>query len=304
MATPSPTPRQPATVTHAPPSAPALTPQDCAVLARLAHAQGGLVVDEAKPDFLEARLAPRLARLGLPDFAAYTALLQSAEGARELSSFVEALTTHTTSFFRESAQYDWLASQGLPALIAQGAGTTRDLVLWSAACSSGQELYSALIIVAEVGLAQGRTLACRGYGTDISRAILRRAEHAIYDGEEIAGIALERRRRYLLSAREGAAGPYRIVPELRERTRWLQANLLANAELPAIAADVIFVRNVLIYFDAATRARVLANIVRRLAPGGYLFTGHSETVHASDYGLDQIRPSLYHKVAPSCPTRR
>lgn len=266
------------------------------VFARLAQDLGGILVGPGKEDFLVARLSPRLSDLGLADFRTYAAHLQSGAGQAEHARFIECLTTHTTRFFRERPQYDWLRDAGFPGLEMEGAGLRRDLVIWSAACSSGQELYSAMMTAAMLGERDGVELRLRGIGTDLSRAILALAERAIYPREEIADIPEAMRRRFLLTARDGG-DRVRIGPDLRRRARWAQANLAEGASLPPIRADVAMLRNVLIYFDAPTRDRVLRNVIGRIAPGGYLLTGHSETIDPRQYRLSAVRPSIYRKDA-------
>ena len=270
------------------------SPGEAHRLARLAHREGGIAIAPEKTDFLAARLTRRLRARGLADFAAYLALLEAPEGRDELARFIEALTTHTTSFFREGLQYDWLRETGLPGLILDGAGRRRELVFWSAACSTGQELYSALMTVAALGGAEEEGLRFRGIGTDLSSAVLQQARSGIYGGEEIAGIPDAMRRRFLLSARDGS-GVHRICAPLRKRALWRRANLVSPGDTAGIDADVAFLRNVLIYFDAATRDRVVDAVIRRVRPGGYLLTGHAETLRAERHGLRAIRPSIYRK---------
>lgn len=267
-----------------------------AVVARLARELGGLSIDCTRTEFVTARLARQVDRLGMADFGAYLALVESDAASGERARFIEALTTHTTSFYRETAQYDWLRETGLAEIVAQGAGGWRDLVIWSAACSSGQELYSAMMTAMTFDPAAGRQIQVRGYGTDISGPILDQARRAIYTRDEIAGIPADMRRKFLLSSR-GAPVVYRIVPDLRDRTQWIQGNLADDHSLPRIRADVAMLRNVLIYFDAETRDQVLRNVVRRLHPGGYLLTGHSEAIRPEDYGLTSVRPSIYRSPA-------
>ena len=192
-------------------------------------------------------------------------------------------------------QYDWLRDAGLPALQTRGAGIRRDLVIWSAACSTGQELYSAMMTAASLGDREDVDLRLRGVGTDLSTRVLRSCR-AIYPAEETADIPIDLRRRFLLSAADGS-GQVRIVPDLRRRCRWIRANLASAGDMPAITADVALLRNVLIYFDAATRDRVLRNVIGRIGPGGYLLTGHAETIDPRRYDLTPVRPSIYGKAA-------
>jgi chemotaxis protein methyltransferase CheR len=276
-------------------SVPRIGPREVAIFARLAQSAGGLFISDQKSDFLVARLGAQLIRLGLPDFAAYASYLETRATEADRTQFIEALTTHTTSFFRENLQYDWLRETGFPDLLTTGAGFRRDLVIWSAASSSGQELYSALMTACSLREAQDTDLRCRGFGTDLSKAILRRAESGVYARDEIGGISDGMRRRFLLSSVDDT-NRFRIAADLRQRVRWQQTNLTDAASLPRITADVAMLRNVLIYFDAATRDMVLQNVIRRIARGGYLLTGHSETLTPQAYGLRSIRPSIYQKV--------
>lgn len=277
-------------------AAPAMPADALRRLARLALAEGGLHIGEDKSDFLNARLQHQLIRLNIDDYSAYAAHLEAPGRQADLRFFIEALTTHTTSFFRENAQYEWLRETGLPERVAAGVGVRRPLEIWSAACSSGQELYSALMCVAAARPPGEPPLLVRGLGTDLSTTILRRAELAIYSREEIAGIPEELRRRFLLSAKDDA-NRFRICAELRDRSRWEQINLTRPHGSAAPPVDVVLLRNVLIYFDPQTRDRVLRHVIGRIAPGGVLMTGHSETIEAKSYALRTLRPSIYLKEA-------
>ena len=269
-------------------------PEDIVDLARHAYRLTGIALGERKGEFLVARLSRRLSARGLSDWALYRTLLT--EDAAEQTAFAEALTTHTTSFFREQAQYDWLLSDGLGELYPRPGGLARELVFWSAACSTGQEGYTALMVAdhaREQGLWELRT---RLIGTDISRPVLRVAAQAIYPTSQIESIPPRLRPRVLLSARNGD-GRHRIVQDLRRRAAWRQANLVTGHGLDGISADVAFLRNVLIYFDTDTRMRVLDNVFARLRIGGFLLVGHTEAAHARRAGLELVRPSIYRKVS-------
>lgn len=275
------------------PAAPKLRQEDLGDLIALARRAAGIQLTERKTDFLASRLSRRVVALGLPDFGAYRRVLR--EDADEVTRFVEALTTHTTSFFREDAQYRWLAETGLPELYAEGVGRDRELVFWSAACSTGQEAYSALIVAQQAREQRLHGLRVRAIGTDLSRPVLHRAATAVYSRDEAASMPIELRRRFLLSSRSGD-GRCRIVPELRALATWRQANLTSGRDFEGIAADVVFIRNVLIYFDQETQNRVLDNVIRRLRPGGFLMTGHTEASHARRGELKPLRPSIYRKA--------
>lgn len=273
-----------------PPIPPA--PEDAQQLVALARSVVGITIDSRKTDFLMGRLGRRLTARGLTDYGSYCRLVRS--DAAERAAFGEALTTHTTSFFRESAQYDWLLEEGLAELEAAGRGQPRPLVIWSAACSTGQEGYSALMVAHQACERGLRGLSPRLVGTDVSRPVLRQAARALYRRQEIEGIPAELRRRFLLSSRKDD-DLFRVAPELRGQASWRQANLATGEGLDGIAADAVFLRNVLIYFDEEMRARVIANVLRRLRPGGFLLLGHTEASLGRDGALELVRPSIYRK---------
>ncbi|CUH39823.1 Chemotaxis protein methyltransferase [Jannaschia seosinensis] len=270
-----------------------LRPEDIKRLVALAREIVGITIDDRKSDFLTGRLFQRLAANGLTSYADYCRLLES--DVAERTSFGEALTTHTTSFFREKAQYDWLLNEGLPELDERTQTGQRELLIWSAACSSGQEGYTALMVAQQARSRGLWSLNPHLIGTDVSRPVIRAANQAVYSRQEIEGIPTDLRRRFLLSSKK-TTGIYRIVPELRKLATWRQANLDSGLGLDGIAADVIFLRNVLIYFDDEVRARVIDNVYRRLRPGGFLMTGHTEASHARRDGLELVRPSIFRKT--------
>ncbi|MCR9151240.1 MAG: hypothetical protein NXH83_13785 [Rhodobacteraceae bacterium] len=270
----------------------------CRFFAKLAQAVCRLNIDPAKTDFLRLRLSRRIRALGLEEFDSYVDLLRSDPEGPEIRKFIEALTTHTTAFFRERHQYDWLDREGLAILGETGAGFDRPLTVWSAACSSGVELWSAAMLLAEAASRPGGLRRFELVGTDISHAILRKATAATYTEEETAGLADGFRVRYLMRSRavfEDSRGHlYRIVPELRAKARFSACNLTDATSLPGLSADVVFLRNVLIYFEAAVQAQVIESVAERLRPGGILFTGHAEAVPVHPR-LRSIGPSIYRK---------
>lgn len=273
-----------------------ISPEDVARLGAIAYRESGIRIDATKADFLVARLGGRLAALGCATFSDYIRHLEGGGRGDEIRWFVESLTTHTTEFFRERTQYDWLSADGLPALWSAGTGRTRELVVWSAACSTGQELYSAAMILEDLSQRAMRGLRWRGIGTDISNGVLEPAALAVYRADEIGSIPPAYRVQSLLHGRRDPR-LVRIKPDIRCRTEWRRANLCSAGDLEGIRCDVVFLRNVLIYFDAGMRQRILRNVIARLQPAGYLLTGHSEPIDASAYGLTSIRPSVYRKGA-------
>lgn len=279
---------------------PALKPTTARRIVERVQTASGLRIDSENTDFLEFRLGRRLNALRLGSYEDYLLLLEDRHDTSELQRLVEHLVTHTTSFFREKAHFDWLAATGLPTLLADGVGHVRPLVVWSGACSSGEELWSAAMVVD--GFAQGITGGLRWslLGTDISGQILRQAERAVYPATDMGGIDPQLLRRYFLRSRPGAAiSPqrqvYRVVPELRRRATFTIDNLLEKGDGSLPLADIAFLRNVLIYFSPEDRDRAVRNAVARMRTGGYLILGHSDNLRAVPPGLSPVAVAIFRK---------
>ncbi|MFN4156267.1 MAG: CheR family methyltransferase [Paracoccaceae bacterium] len=269
-------------------------PDEARFIVETVYRLSGVSVTASKTDFLEHRLNRLLQESGVGSVAEYVAQLRAAPAGPAAQGLVEALTTHTTSFFRERAHFDWLTAEGLPAVTANGAGRDRPLTVWSAACSTGAELWTAGMVVD--GFARSRSLRWGLVGTDVSQKILAKAALATFEEDDILPIPDDMRRRYLLRSRAGAGkARYRIAPDLRSRARLAWANLLDLPTGMALTADIAFLRNVLIYFEADDQLRAAANVARRIQPGGYLLTGHSEGLASAPPGMVLVAPSIYRK---------
>lgn len=283
----------------APPASRHMSHRAAAAIVDRLRKVAGIRIDPKNRQFLTFRLDRRLQLLRLDDYDDYLALLEGPGGEGETARLVELLVTHTTSFFREPAHYDWLARSGLPALADQGAGRLHSLTIWSAACSTGPELWSAGIVMDEVAASRPGGLRWNLVGSDISAGVLRRAQAAIFSQTEMSGLGDERKRRHFLRSRPGVAigdgqPVFRVAPELRNRASFRQANLLQDlAEIPL--ADVILLRNVLIYFSAEDRRTALAQVQSKLRPGGYLLLGHSDSPHNLPVGLTACGASIFRK---------
>jgi chemotaxis protein methyltransferase CheR len=275
-----------------------LTADQARELSAIAQRISGVAVAPEKLSFISMRVGRRLREIGCDDYAEYLGILNGLNGAEEARFLVESLTTHTTSFFRERAHYDWLTATGLPALVARGAGREWPLTVWSAACSLGSEMWTAAMVLDRFSAGQPGGLRWNVMGTDISRRILRRAADAVFTDEEIAGLPEDYRRAYLLRSRQPISGRmlFRIAPELRSRARLSWFNLIDADPEARIVADVVFLRNVLIYFKPEDQRRAVANVLERLRPGGYLLTGHSESLGDPPSCLRPVAASTYQKV--------
>ena len=210
---------------------------------------------------------------------------------QELSHLVDSITTNKTDFFREPAHFQVLAKHAIPALLKVHAKHRPLLKIWSAACSAGQEPYSLAMVLSEI--AQSRFIFAI-LGTDICSEVLEEARHAVYSEDVIKPVPEGMRRRYLMRSR-GCKGQFRIVPEIRKWVRFEHLNLMDNRYPIDRDVDVIFLRNVLIYFDKPTQRSVVARLVDHLRPGGYLFLGHSESTIGSGMGLKEITNAVFRR---------
>lgn len=278
----------------APPGPPA--PLDPALRDRflaLVAAETGIRLAPAKLQMIEGRLRRRLTALGLPDLAAYLArVFEPGRLDEELPHVIEALTTNKTDFFREPAHFDLLRDRILPEALARP-GRAR-FKLWSAAASTGAEAWSAAMLLAEAARRRpGFRFAV--LGTDISRGVLAEARRAVYPAEVTAPVPAPLAARYLMQGRAPGPPRRRILPELRRHVQFARLNLMETPYPVDRDLDVIFLRNVLIYFDRATQGRVIAALAPHLKQGGYLIVGHSESMTVRLPGLDPVAPAVFRK---------
>lgn len=256
----------------------------------------GIKMPTAKKTMLQARLSKRLRKLGIGSFDDYYDYVFSPEGVEnELSDFIDVVTTNKTDFFREPKHFDYLIQTALPNMLnTTGAGIRREVMIWSAGCSTGEEPYTLAMVL------NGFAAKCPGFkysimATDISKKVLNEAMLGIYHESDVAPVPLEIKKKYLLRSRDKNKQQVRIVPELRKKIifRWL--NFMEDDYGLRRKRDIIFCRNVIIYFNRQIQEQVLNRFYRYLNPGGYLFLGHSETLNGLDVPLTPVAPTVYRK---------
>jgi chemotaxis protein methyltransferase CheR len=262
---------------------PALTDQEFTLFQSWLHRRAGIALSPVKKSLVANRLQKRILRRGLPSFSAYYRLLDAPEEYAETQHALDLLTTNETYFFREPRHFEFLRI----ALLPQHTPTV-PLRVWSAACSSGEEPYSiAMTLAAQCGHAGWEILA-----SDLSTRVLESAARGQYSLARADGIPPEFLRRYCLKGIGPQAGTFKIAPALRQRVTFAQINL--NAPLPTLGRfDVIFLRNVMIYFDVPTKAAVVRRLAAALVPGGHFLIGHSESLHGLDVPLTAVKPAIY-----------
>jgi len=260
----------------------------------------GIKMGENKRVMLQARLAKRIRIVQLDSFEAYCAYLFSNEGQREeLASFIHEVTTNKTDFYREPNHFTYLTEQALPTLFQEGRRCQRrPLRVWSSACSTGEEPYTLAMFLHEYE-ARNQGFSYTVLATDISTTVLREAKDAIYDVRKIDPIPAPIRKKYILRSKNKDSQMVRIAPELRARVEFRWTNLKEPKLTAREMMDVIFCRNVIIYFDQPTQELVLNNLCRQLTPGGFIFMGHSENLNGLNVPLVQIAPTIYRRINAS-----
>lgn len=271
-----------------------LSDRDFARLSRFIYEQCGIRMPEAKKTMLEGRLQKRLRVLGLRCFADYIEyLFNPAEHNQELVQMIDLVTTNKTDFFREPDHFDYLQKQVLPAWWDQYG--TRQFMVWSAGCSTGQEPYTLAMVLHEFA-ASRPGFDFQILATDISTRVLEQARKAVYPEELLAPVPKVLKTKYLLRSKDRQSGLVRIVPQLRAKVRFRRLNFLDSDFGLREPLDIIFCRNVIIYFDRATQVRLLQRFYGHMRAGAHIFMGHSETLNGLDVPLVSVASTVYRKI--------
>jgi chemotaxis protein methyltransferase CheR len=249
----------------------------------------GITMSDSKKALVSGRLAKRLHHHGLDSYDEYFRLLTDGRHAEEVQLAVDLLTTNETYFFREARHFDLLRQEAAAARPSLRTGAP--FRVWSAACSSGEEPYSIAMVLADVlGNAPWEVVA-----SDISTRVLQRARVGHYPMERASHVPPDYLRRFCLKGIAEQQGTLLVERALRQRVQFRQVNL--NAELPGDLGtyDMVFLRNVMIYFNGDTKRQVVARVASRLKPGGHFVIGHSESLHEISDTLRAVVPSVYRK---------
>jgi chemotaxis protein methyltransferase CheR len=272
-----------------------ISTRDFKRLCDLVYARAGIRLGSEKKTMLEVRIKRRLKALDLSSYAQYCEYLFGREGLKEeLVPLIDVVTTNKTDFFREPGHFNFLVDKALPELTA-GEGGGGPLMVWSAGCSTGEEPYTLAMVLSEYGLTHPG-FRFRILATDISTAVLEKAELGIYSKDMVIPVPAALRKKYLMASREPGSNRVRIVPELRRLIEFRRLNFMDADYRVSEKADAIFCRNVIIYFDRRTQQNVLRKLSQRLVPRGYMFVGHAETLHDMDLPLVPVAPALYRRL--------
>ncbi len=262
-----------------------LTDQEFAQFQKLIYDIAGISLAASKKPLVSGRLQKRLAHHGLSSYQEYFHVLQRQSERLELQIAVDLLTTNETYFFREEKHFEFLRTE-----ILSRFRPGRPFRIWSAASSSGQEAYTMAMVIADtLG-----DVPWEIFASDISTRVLERARTAQYALEQAEKIPKHYLTQYCLKGTGAQDGTFLVDRALRNRIKFAQINL--NQPLPQVGEfDVIFLRNVMIYFDTDTKREVVQRLGATLRPGGYLFVGHSESLNGVTDELKTIKPSIYMK---------
>lgn len=267
----------------------AFTDRDFEFIRRLVLEQCGISLADHKRQLVYGRLTRRLRELRIPSFADYCRMLE-ADGDNELPQLVNSVTTNVTAFFREAHHFEFLVQRFLPEMRRERAAGKR-LRLWSAGCSSGEEPYSIAMTLAD-GLADTRGWDARVLATDIDQNVLRTAEAGIYREDRLNGVPDHLLKRWFRRGTGNQSGNVRIADTVKDYVRFGYLNLMQEWPMKG-PFDAIFCRNVIIYFDKDTKQRLVERFADMLVPGGYLFIGHSESLHGMSDRFELIGRTIY-----------
>ncbi len=272
-----------------------LSNSDFERLRELIYSESGINLSPDKKTMMEIRIKRRLQDLNIETFGEYCDRLFTGEGKEnELVHLIDVITTNKTDFFREAAHFDYLVSNALPDLAARK-GVNRKSLIWSAGCSTGEEPYTLAMVLNEYS--EGWPgFGFRVLATDISTAVLTKAAMGIFKSELLVPVRQDLRKKYFMRSRDPESDLLRVVPELRALIEFRRVNFMESDFGLAESPEIIFCRNVIIYFDRATQVRLLEKLTRQLAPGGYFFAGHSESLQGMDLPLTPVAPAVYRKT--------
>ncbi|RIV80188.1 chemotaxis protein CheR [Aurantiacibacter xanthus] len=270
-----------------------MSPRNFARLASFIHSETGIKMPHNKLTMLEGRLRRRVRATGVADLNAYCELLFD-PGCHEEETvhLINAVTTNKTDFFREPRHFDYLTQAILPELKARG---SRRIRVWSAACSTGAEPYTLAMLLDDFAEQHGGPT----YGilaTDLDTQVLEVARRGIYPAELVQPVPERLRSRYVMQPLQKGHGDVRIVPALRSAIGYARLNLMDDHYPVGDPMDIIFCRNVLIYFDKPTQEQVVSKLCDRLRVGGWLVVGHSESIAGMNLPVEQVSNNVFKRI--------
>lgn len=274
----------------------ALSPASFARFARFITSELGIKMPDSKLTMVQSRLLRRVRDLGMQSVEQYAEYFFASSSSEEREHFINAITTNKTDFFREPQHFAFLRDVVLTEVNRAATRRAVRFKVWSAGCSSGEEPYTLAMVLADhAQCSPGFDFAI--LGTDISTRVLSSAHDGVYQESQVLAVPADFRRKYLLRGRNADKHLARVVPELRRKVSLHRLNLMDDDYGIKDIFEVVFFRNVMIYFDKSTQEAVINKLCRNLAPGGHLFVGHSESLAGLDIPVRQVETAVYRKPA-------
>ncbi len=276
------------------PASAALSQADFSRLAKYIESELGIRMPDTKRVMLESRLQKRVRHFKLSGFGEYVDFVFSPQGREsELINMIDAVTTNKTDFFREADHFDYLLESIVPEAERRfGSGIAKPFNVWSAGCSTGEEPYTIAMVLEEHRDKEPR-FNYRIFASDLSTQVLGKAKEGVYAAEKAEVVPMSFKRKYMLRGKDPQAQLVRMKPELRSRLSFARINFMDDRYPAAEDFDVVFCRNVIIYFERKIQEQILGKLCRHVRPGGWLVLGHSETLTGMDVPLRNVAPTIY-----------
>ena len=256
----------------------------------LIYDESGISLNDQKRTLVESRLSKRLRDLGIQTFSEYYRVITEDATREEFTQVLDLISTNKTDFFREPQHFEFLRTKILPEVAA-----TRKIRIWSSACSTGEEPYTIAMTLFE-SVQDAAQWDCKILASDLSTRVLAKAASGVYDQDRFRDVPPDILRRHFLRGRGGRAGLYKVKPHLAPMIQFRRLNLMAERFPITTPLDLIFCRNVMIYFDRPTQQTLVNKFYGYLKPGGYLFIGHSESLQWVKHPFQTVVPTVYYKA--------
>ena len=267
-----------------------LTPKEFQQIQNLVYQKAGITLSEQKQSLVVSRLSKRITQLALPSFQAYYDFVMSGDDQEELTQMLDLMSTNKTDFFREPVHFDFLKERIIPSL-----SSTKHIRIWSSASSTGEEPYSIAMTFLDA-VSNPRQWDCKILASDISTRVLAKAAEGVYEEERVSNLSSSMVKRHCLRGRGAQEGFVKMRQQVSELVIYRRINLMDESFPIRSPLDVIFCRNVMIYFDRPTQAALMAKFHHYLKPGGYLFIGHSESLQWIEHPFVYVEPTIYQKA--------
>lgn len=270
-----------------------LTDQEFERISQLVYGHCGIDLHDGKKELVRSRLAKLVRKYNTTSFDEYLNLVEADSSDKMMTELTDAISTNLTSFFRESQHFDFLSNRLIPEIIAGKREKCSKIRCWSAGCSTGEEPYTLAITLLE-SLKQEPMWDIKILATDISSRVLQWAQQGLYDDQRVEPVPQSLKTRYLTQVRQNGRTLYQVGPMLKKVIVFKYLNLMEPFPFKG-PLDFIFCRNVMIYFDKPTQQRLVNRYWEVLDRGGYLFTGHSESLTGISHKFRYVQPTIYRK---------